>query len=464
MGALTRLREAIVKSLFLSLTLLALNSGAAEPKCHERSPMIRSALGFYGDECDPWTSEALAEKSKLSVTIFENRKLSPADFKEFKGLKELIILAETELEITPDFLGAMPNLEKLEITVVGNLILSPGGFRGLTGLRDLSLKATEIDEFPAGVFLGASRLEKLLLEATISEARFSDRFFEGQARLEKLNMKVPFKKVSPELFKPLTSLMDLDLSMCQLNDRIWKALPPGSPIVRLNLTANSIGHIDAEVLLRLPNLNALQLANNSLTDLSRENFRGLKLENLDLSNNEIRPLSSDAFIDLASTLETLSLGANLVGDSVWEAIRPLKKLRYLDIFSLGIRTLPADILPGMPALAHFFASENQITELHPGTFRGLKLRVVSLARNSIERLPEGLFAEAQVESLRIGGAQLEEIPAFYFTRVEGLKEVEITPGTPLRRTTNAGLLGVKDLRMELPKTFSVEMTPEGWGL
>ena len=108
------------------------------------------------------------------------------------------------------------------------------------------------------------------------------------------------------------------------------------------------------------------------------------------------PLPNDLFDGLAA-LRELHWGGNETPLFESGLLKRLPKLTSLSV-SIGAPTLPAGTFDGLSSLEtlylgnHFHFPRGPLATIEEGAFRGLtSLKYLSLRRNSIESLPDGLF-------------------------------------------------------------------------
>lgn len=145
----------------------------------------------------------------------------------------------------------------------------------------------------------------------------------------------------------LTSLKYLSLKHCKIarmNERSLEGLPN---LETLDLSNNSLPEIPSALLL-LRNLRKLNLSFNKRLIYVHDNaFRTLKnLEEIDISNSGLSTISESAFSGLENSLTSLYLHHALLQDGHFTSMKELKKLKFVDI------------------------SYNEIAEMHNTSFEG----------------------------------------------------------------------------------------------
>ncbi|KRZ14235.1 Leucine-rich repeat-containing protein 15, partial [Trichinella zimbabwensis] len=293
-------------------------------------------------------------------------------------------------------LDALPNDTKLhKLWIWDSLVpVVPQKLFAKLKVKNLILEGSHVGQFFPNVFksLGNS-LEVLILKSNI------------------------IYRVDASLFEGLTDLRVLDLSSNQLSQ-----LGPSSfggnfsKLKTLNLHHNNISIIKEDAFRYLENLETLNLAYNNLQIVEVNVFNGLKnLRYLSLEGNNIESIALGAFDGLLH-LQSLNLGQNalttvqlptlpnlrelLLNNNSFQRVGDIKvhsALQALESFYLDeneIVQLDANQFLPFPSIKVLSLASNRLSNLHPDAFKGCcsTLEVLSLQRNHIESLPDGLFA------------------------------------------------------------------------
>ncbi|KRX78917.1 Leucine-rich repeat-containing protein 15 [Trichinella sp. T6] len=293
-------------------------------------------------------------------------------------------------------LDALPNDTKLhKLWIWDSLVpVVPQKLFAKLKVKNLILEGSHVGQFFPNVFknLGNS-LEVLILKSNI------------------------IYRVDASLFDGLADLRVLDLSSNQLSQ-----LGPSSfggnfsKLKTLNLHHNNISIIKEDAFRYLENLETLNLAYNNLQLVEVNVFNGLKnLRYLSLEGNNIERIALGAFDGLLH-LQSLNLGQNalvtvhlptlpnlrelLLNNNSFQRIGDIKvhsALQALESFYLDeneIVQLDANQFLSFPSMKVLSLASNRLSNLHPDAFKGCcsTLEVLSLQRNQIESLPDGLFA------------------------------------------------------------------------
>lgn len=226
--------------------------------------------------------------------------------------------------------------------------LEAGGFANLNHLEELVIDSCRLEHIPALAFDGLTRLKSLKIQS-----RFANEF-----------------SMASEALAGLTSLTSLDLSNNGL-----RSMPP-------------------DELCHLPSLLNLNLASNQLGSvadlgLMASNCRLLRLENLDLSSNEITTLHSYILSEYWPQLKVLDLKNNFVRHVETIETAGINKcsLNYVDLSNNQINTLPSKMLQHCHALKSVSLANNSLPSFDPSFFDNLKrLERLDLSGNRLNSL------------------------------------------------------------------------------
>ena len=192
--------------------------------------------------------------------------------------------------------------------------------------------------------------------------------------------------------------------------------PPGLPLtlVRLDLSHNELTSINTSEVMRLVDLEELDLSSNLLTevsftgvhfklralDLSSNNItsvRQIHLENiihlieLNLANNKIISLPAAAFPG-GTFLRTLNLKSNRIVSLEPGCLDSLTSLETLILTRNRLSSFPKGLFKNMKSLIVLELNKNKFVEIQGLTFHGLEnLKVLRFKRNQVEFLMDGAF-------------------------------------------------------------------------
>ncbi|XP_017880930.1 leucine-rich repeat-containing protein 15-like [Ceratina calcarata] len=277
--------------------------------------------------------------NKLDLSYNPLGGIEPDPFDHLTNLEYLKLNGCNLTHVSPDAFAHLENLRELEMTDndLGSInwtsLLAP-----LVRLEYLNIRKSRITNLPGDAFARNLYLRQLVL---------------ADNDLEHLD-------VENTLGHNLHSLQSLDLSYCNLQDRLSKeAFRNSSKLRVLNLSGNPMFASDLTVVLRhLPKLHKLSLSNCSLQRLPNAFHIFEQLEELDISHNPL----SDAFVSL---------------------LNPLESLEYLDMSYCGLGYVGNNTFAHMNTLKKLVLSGNKLHTLEEGLFANLT-RLESLELNNCD--------------------------------------------------------------------------------
>ncbi|VIO86447.1 Uncharacterized protein BM_BM2769 [Brugia malayi] len=198
-------------------------------------------------------------------------------------------------------------------------------------------------------------------------------------------------------------LQELILHHNNLTQLPSKALTPLSALLRLNLSNNSIGDIEAE---------------HALPPLS-------KLYDISLANNRICQIHKSAFDGVKHSIQTINLGRNCLKKVPASAVRGFKQLMALHLHNNNISALEALSFMNLPLINLLNLASNQITTIHNRAFLNVpNLRYLYLTRNRITNISPHLFGSfEQLEMLDLTGNHLAELQENSFSNLKNLRQL-----------------------------------------
>ncbi|KRZ69045.1 Chaoptin, partial [Trichinella papuae] len=348
------------------------------------------------------------------------------------------------------------------------------------GNVSINLSSNKIRTLPAACFSAFQQINKLDLSRNAIQKVHSE-FLQGVATLYTLDLsynRIGFLPIK-SLFTVAHSLNKISLEENELNT-IPEALSVLKVLASLNLSSNKLNTLGSDDI--LPNngnmLKELLISHNYLSQISAS-FG--KLENLDLSSNNIAELHKQAFgqnekrpgstvrlnlagnqircladpgvfiympmlvyVDLSHnnikhisnnfflhlpTLESLSLEKNLLDSFPALALRPIVKLRYLILDRNQIRTLPTGQIEQLGSLERISLTHNFIHAISQNTFPGRSfksLKSINLAYNRITFLASKAFHDLfALDVVQLQGNKLTTLQMYTFANLSNLRIINL---------------------------------------
>ncbi len=240
---------------------------------------------------------------------------------------------------------------------------------------------------------------------------------------------------------PRSILDNPNLKALYLNDNQLTQLPDFIMSLKslevLTLRNNSF-KIVPEQIFTLNNLKTLILSENQITQIPKEIMGLSKLENFDFGSNPI--LKFPDWLHRLNSLKDLGI-YDLKLKTLPEVVCQIKKLEILSLDGNDLITLPKSI-GNLQSLKELWTESNYYTFL-PETFGNLiHLERVNLRDNKLEYLPESIVNLQRLEQLHVDENLLKSIPEGIFN-LSNLSNLDLSNNQIVN--VPISLLNVKDL-------------------
>ncbi|XP_060073971.1 toll-like receptor 7 [Ylistrum balloti] len=393
----------------------------------------------------------LCDVPALEVLSLENTRLTsfPAYIfdcgQTFPNLTYIDLSEGVIVSIATDSLKNLQNLKSLNLSC--NLLshIPPRTFVTSKSLEYLDLSRNEFVSFPKGICEFANSLKHLRLYENhfkiLNMTNFQEctnvtylDFSSNQIRkiigavnkvmsTEHLNLSLNFiQSIDDDVFGNFFKLSDLNLAKNEIAMISQHAFQGPSSLQILNLSGNKLFNTSALTLVfrHLENLTELSLLGNSLQSLPNGMFETMaKLKTLDLSQNSMKSLTSQAFRGLVS-LTCLRLNSNLIMDLPADVFQNLRLLKYLDLSDNHLMHFDDMLLPEMTLT--FNLSDNKLLNF-PNSFGHINVSMLDLRANNIVTLTS--MSTMFLESLTYLDLSLNQISVIDDGTFEGLSNLEV---------------------------------------
>lgn len=185
----------------------------------------------------------------------------------------------------------------------------------------------------------------------------------------------------------------------------------------LQIINASIHEIEPEAFNITPTLSLLRISlNPTLASIKANIFNGIKVKEIDLSDNQITSIESKAF-DHNTHLEIVKLNNNHLN-----ALNPRwffnSSVYKLSIIYNDIKSIPARAFDNLSKTKplNLRLSTNRITEISPEALHGHhSIAVLRLNGNKLSSLPEALFVNRTIRNLQVMANDLRCFPDILFS-------------------------------------------------
>ncbi|CAL7941377.1 unnamed protein product [Xylocopa violacea] len=171
-------------------------------------------------------------------------------------------------------------------------------------------------------------------------------------------------------------------------------------IEKLEISNGTLDSLPVEALTPLKKLKRLDLHENRIKELKRNQFKGLRdTEYVDLSHNLINKLDGTHLADLTK-MGWCNLSHNAISELKRGTFSRNSLLKVLNLSHNKIRKLDSNTFRGMRFLVRLFLSDNQINDVGRGTFGPItRIGTIDLARNFIKKIDFQMFNQLQFAEL-----------------------------------------------------------------
>uniref|UniRef100_A0A7E4UXX0 LRRCT domain-containing protein n=1 Tax=Panagrellus redivivus TaxID=6233 RepID=A0A7E4UXX0_PANRE len=315
------------------------------------------------------------------------KSIEPNTFDSLTGLETLDLTGNKLTEIRARDIERLTFLETLMLSDNQINYIEPGAFKSLTGLKTLNLANNKLTNITKHTFQGLNNLEVLSIQ--------------GNALLT----------IDWDAFIHMKRLRTLDLGTNQLSRIVLRGL---DNLQRLYINNNHIKSLQNVTLRDLPDLSVLSIDRNQISRINDNDLSALsqssRLASLSFANNNISVIEGQAF-EHVHELTVLSLQNNELSSltsylpsktgeyTKAPFLKPLKKLRILNLSHNKITAIESDELNTLSNLKELILDNNMISKINPGAFNGLRVSKFFINNNRLYYLPDDLFESWSVEDL-----------------------------------------------------------------
>ncbi|KAL0830676.1 hypothetical protein ABMA28_002813 [Loxostege sticticalis] len=448
------------------------------------------------------TDNSLSKLRSLAKLLLQNNAISTIEDGAFSGLLSLQVLnlsSNFMNTIPPDIFSDSKLLKEINISNNTLNVLPPGVFEGLEQLQVLDLSHNDLTSqwIKKGTFVGLLRM--VILNLSYNRLTKIDRdMFQDLYSLQKLNLEhndITF--IDEHAFEELRNLHSLTLSnnnLVHIHTHLFTDL---HVLHELFIDNNKIKHIDDNAfdnmttiedlslndnfLASIPNsirklrsLKSLDIGNNNITHLNRENFRGLsELFGLRLVDNKVVYLNEDTFEHLPQ-LQVLNLASNKIkhvapgcfhkninlkllrmdGNEITKfdgIFTALNSLVWLNMSSNKIITFDFRSFPN--SLEWLDLNENYIENfINDDMYSNVNIKLLDLSHNNLSHLTVTSIPQS-VEKLYLNDNNIEHIQVGTFSKLRRLSTVTLNNNKLVQLDMNAFRLDQIDEDSDLPEFF-----------
>ena len=184
----------------------------------------------------------------------------------------------------------------------------------------------------------------------------------------------------------ITNVQLSDCGLTSINPQAFQGQE--ETLKNLNLQNNKLKSVPVLALRNLRRLSLLDLSRNQIRQITRNAFITLKLGTLKIGNNPNLTVNPSAFRGLEGSLKNLNLAGVGLGD-IPRAMRNLSALAFLDVAQNDIRHLERKDLQELHSLTALNLERNALQTLEDDVFVGVNdtMSSLSLLNNHLREFP-----------------------------------------------------------------------------
>lgn len=486
-----------------NLKTIGLSDSSREQNLSVRScNLVIEILDMSHNDLIVLSDNSLSKLRSLTKLLLQNNAISALEDGAFGGLLSLQVLNLSSNFIStvpPEIFSDSKSLKQINLSNNTVNVLPPGLFEGLNQLQILDLSHNDLTSqwINKGSFVGLLRM--VILNLSYNRLTRVDRYmFQDLYSLQKLNLEHnEIASIEEHTFEELRNLHSLTLSYNKLvnihshlfsdlhvlhelfvdNNKIKHlddiAFDNMTTIEDLSLNDNVLSSIPGSIR-KLRSLKSLDIGNNNITHLSRENFRGLsELFGLRLVDNKVTYLNEDTFEHLPQ-LQVLNLASNKIKHVSPGCFRKNVNLKLLRMdgneitsFDGIFNTLDTLVWLNMSAnkIASFdfrsFPNSLEWLDLHKNCienfvnddmYSNVNIKLLDLSYNNISQLTVTSIPKS-VEKLYLNDNNIQHIQVGTFSKLQRLSTVTLNNNKLVQLDMNAFRLDQIDEDSDLPEFF-----------
>ncbi|CAH0713111.1 unnamed protein product, partial [Brenthis ino] len=201
------------------------------------------------------------------------------------------------------------------------------------------------------------------------------------------------KNIEDRAFIALRNLRELNLSYNEITYIHKELFEKNENLSKLLLANNNIENIEAGSFDH-KNISSFEIKNNNLNgSIESETFKGIFVDNLDLSGGELSKIGEKAFSSVGNSLLILNLSSNSIETIDKTSFHSLELLLKLDLSYNKLTDIEFDTFD-LKALTEYYLQKNKIKKMDKTMFTHLfSLKTLDLSQNSISDIEINSFSE-----------------------------------------------------------------------
>lgn len=317
------------------------------------------------------TDNSLSKLRSLSKLMLQNNAISSLEDGAFEGLLSLQVL-----NLSSNYLSSIP----------------PDLFVDSKFLKEINANNNSISTLPPGLFEGLEQLQILDLSHNELTSQWINKdTFVRLLRMVILNLSYNrLVKINRHMFQDLYSLQKLNLEYNEISSIDDHSFSELRNLHSLTLSGNNLVHIHSHLFTDLHVLHELFIDNNKIKHIDENAFDNMTaIEDLGLNDNFLSSVSGA--IRKLRSLRSLDIGNNNITHLNRENFLGLSELYGLRLVDNKVPYLNEDTFEHLPQLQILNLASNKIKHVAPGCFRkNINLKLLRMDGNEITKL-DGIF-------------------------------------------------------------------------
>jgi Leucine-rich repeat (LRR) protein/energy-coupling factor transporter ATP-binding protein EcfA2 len=297
-------------------------------------------------------------------------------------------------------------------------------YKNLHEIREIDLSNNNIKTIKRYAFHDLRNLTEINLANNQIESIDKDIFHDIQ-HLKKINFSNnKLTSFNESTFIGLQRLLEMDFSSNHITSINNLSFYGSKSIYEINFADNKITSIEKDIFIYLKrNLHIINFNKNLIKSIHKDAFKDLKLEIIDLSENEIESIQ-DIFNNLKNLIK-INLSENKIESIHKDTFKGLEDLEIIDLSGNILKSIDEHAFNNFPNLAKIYLSNNKIKSIHGDAFKDLNdLREIKLSQNEIESIDEHAFNNLpNLAEIDLSNNKIKSIHQKTFLNLTNLKRI-----------------------------------------
>lgn len=382
-------------------------------------------------------TSTLKSLTKLIYLNVSYNMISEFSYDLLTGLKSMERLDFQQNMLTYIPVGTFRNLSLVELNLKNNHlgVIKENAFETLMQMKYLDLSFNKIEQIAENAFNNVPNIEILNLMGNKLSA-FTGNEFSFETKLKQLILSQnEISSLNSKSFMLHPLIVQLDLSFNELTYFPHETISNLRFIKEINLAGNKLHSVGHNYFSNMHYLRKIDLQNNLITDISESAFsNSTSLRLILLQKNQISSLSENTFVSLNRLeLDVSNNNLSSLPGNIFSRIKGLK-LESINLSGNNLRDFPNEALKKQYSFLEIVnVSYNKIRNLPPKADILVNVKELDLSYNplSLDVFDEFFSDPKSVRTLHIEGVGIPQLPVIEFPflmhlNIKGNKIAEIS--------------------------------------